>query len=342
MPLFAPSHTAMSLAHFLIHHLARKPGEAGFSLRCQERPRAAGTLEAVWLEALNKSYGEKSDKRYGHFVDSDKPDSFAGRLHAALAEGGDFPGLTRTLMQSLSEALVDAKLSFSAHAVFARYAQGMTEYLMLAVLSESPGFAVDEALGLEEIRHLDFTKLHFALRINLSEWQRNASASKYVSCVQGRSAGRLAEALVEVVGFEESARSVEETAQLVRAFEAYCDSQDNPAEAVGLKQKAYDYCSEQLKTGAPVALGDLSAFLDETRPDAFVKFARDSEYQLPEEMPLEKRGLRKLVKFSATTAELSITFSAALFGHSINYDAASDTLTITNLPPALRSQLLKN
>ena len=335
------SSTSPANNQFLIHQLTRKPGESQTTVRTQGVARAPGTLETLWLEALNKSYGEKADKRFGHFIDADKPESFAGRLRAALAEDCDFPALTRDLMQSLSEALADAKLSFQTYTVFARYNQGMTEYLMLALVSENNGFAVDEALALEEVRHLDFSKLHFALRINLSEWQRNAHAAKYISCVQARGSAFLGDALIDVIGFEESARSVEETAQLVRAFEAYCDSQDDPAEAQGLKQKAYDYCTEQLKTGAPVALGDLSAFLDETRPDAFVNFARDSEYKLPEEMPLEKRGLRKLVKFSATTAELSITFSASLFGNSINYDAASDTLTITNLPPTLRSQLLK-
>ncbi|MBI2382192.1 MAG: nucleoid-associated protein [Gammaproteobacteria bacterium] len=337
----------MSIHHFLIHALGRKPGAETFSARPCPKPRAAGALEAAWLEALNKSYGDKTDKRFGFLADADKPDSFAGRLKAAVAEGGatlsgeKFAGFSAKLVEDLAAGLNDAKLSFSANVLFAHYAQGMTEYLSIAVVSESPGFAVDEALCLEEIQHLDFGRTHFALRLNLSEWLRNASATKYLSCVSGRGNARVGEVLLELMGFEESARSVEETAQLVRAFEAYCEAQDDSGEATALKQKAYDYCSEQLKSGTPVALGDLSAYLDAERPDAFVKFARDSEYQLPEEMPLEKKGLRKLVKFSAQTSELSITFSASLFGNSITYDAASDTLMITNLPPALRSQLLK-
>lgn len=341
-PTFSPrGRTSMSIHQFLIHQLGRKAGDAEFKARLAGKPRPAGALEAAWLEALNKSYGEKTDKRYGFLVDGDKPDSFAGRLQAGLAGGGDFLGLSGQLVRDLAAGLNDAKLSFGAHALFVHYAQGMTEYLVIAVLSESPGFAVDEALSLEEVKHLDFARSHYTLRLNLSEWRLNPHASKYVSCVPGRGATRVGEVLGELMGFEESARSIEETAQLVRAFEAYCDSQDQPGQANALKQKAYDYCSEQLKTGAPVALGDLSAFLDAERPDAFVRFARDSEYKLPEEMPLEKKGLRKLVKFSAQTSELSITFSASLFGNSITYDAASDTLMITNLPPALRSQLLK-
>lgn len=332
----------MTIQHFLIHQLAVKAGSDAVDVRLQTATRAPGMLEAAWLEALSKNYSEKADKRFGSLIDADKSDSFAHALKAATADGGDVKALSEALVKALAENLTGGKLSLSAYAIVARYQQGMTDYLMLAFAADTLGFAVDEALLLEEARYLDFSRLQLAVRINLSEWLRNASANKYVSCVQARGAARLGEAVLDFIGFEESARSVEETAQLVRAFEAYCDSREDPAEAQELKQKAYDYCTEQLKTGAPVHLGDLSSYLDQDRPDAFVSFARDSEYKLPEEMPLEKRGLRKLVKFSAQTAELSISFSASLFGNSINYDANTDTLTITNLPPALRSQLLKN
>lgn len=331
----------MTIQHFLIHQFGRSAADGEVKLRFQEKTREPGALESAWLDSLLKSYGDKADKRFGFLADADKGDSFAGRLKSAVSANGDLPGLSRQLLKDLSSEFGQSKLSFSAYALFSHYKIGLTEYLVVAMLSDTAGFAIDEALGLEEVRHLDLSRLHCALRINLSEWSLNAKASKYVSLVQARGASHLAEPLMEKIGFEESARSVEETAQLVRAFEAYCDAQAEPDQAIELKQRAYDYCTEQLKAGTPVALGDLSAYLDSERPEAFVSFARDSDYKLPEEMPLEKRGLRKLVKFSATTAELSITFSAALMGNSINYDAKSDTLTITNLPPTLRSQLIK-
>ena len=66
------------------------------------------------------------------------------------------------------------------------------------------------------------------------------------------------------------------------------------------------------------------------------------ESELANEIPADKRGLQRFVRYSGSMKGLSLSFSESLLGEQVVYDAASDTLTVRGLPPTLKKQLARN
>jgi nucleoid-associated protein len=63
---------------------------------------------------------------------------------------------------------------------------------------------------------------------------------------------------------------------------------------------------------------------------------------LPESFPPNQSALRALTKYVGSGGGLTISFDEKLLGERIQYNAQTDTLTVTGLPPNLRDQLLRN
>jgi nucleoid-associated protein len=59
-----------------------------------------------------------------------------------------------------------------------------------------------------------------------------------------------------------------------------------------------------------------------------------------EGLMMDRRALRRYVKFAGRDKDLAISFSSYQLHHRVHYDTESDTLSITGIPKALRSQLL--
>ena len=100
-----------------------------------------------------------------------------------------------------------------------------------------------------------------------------------------------------------------------------------------------DYATSQAKMGEPMTLEELSGLIDEERPKAFYDHIRNKDYGLSPEIPADKRTLSQFRRFTGRAEGLSISFEAHLLGSKIEYDEASDTLTIRNLPTQLTDQL---
>ena len=90
---------------------------------------------------------------------------------------------------------------------------------------------------------------------------------------------------------------------------------------------------------------DLSEHFAQAQPSerSFEDFSREytqqREAELPEEFPADKATLRKVVKFQGQGGGVSVGFDHTQLGERIQYDAATDTLTIHGTPPNLRDQL---
>jgi nucleoid-associated protein len=91
--------------------------------------------------------------------------------------------------------------------------------------------------------------------------------------------------------------------------------------------------------GAPVSLEELSQIIDEDRPKAFYEHIRNKDYGLSQEIPADKKTLNQFRRFTGRTEGFSISFDSHLLGSKIEYNEASDTLTIRQLPTQLKDQL---
>jgi nucleoid-associated protein len=112
------------------------------------------------------------------------------------------------------------------------------------------------------------------------------------------------------------------------------------------RTKVVDYCLEQNKAGKSVVISDLSNTLSQElktyEPDHFSRYVASTQDHIKAEFIPDTSQVRSYARISGRSDSLSMSFDADLLGNNIHYDAASDSLIIKNLPPALKARLLKH
>ncbi|MNN59247.1 Nucleoid-associated protein YejK [compost metagenome] len=99
------------------------------------------------------------------------------------------------------------------------------------------------------------------------------------------------------------------------------------------------YAQAQDKVGEPISLDDLSALLNEDDPRTFADFIRAGDYGISESFAADKRTLNQYRRYTGRAEGMSISFEAHLLGKRVEFDQASASLTIKNLPTQLINQL---
>lgn len=328
----------MAIQHAILHHI-QKPaeGEVILAPRSTELPLTPALDELIGK--INATYNNRSGKIYGNFQADSAAFPCADWLQAHLNGSIDFSEFSRRVLERLGQQLQGQEEGLSGYLMLVRLRVLEVEQLLVLLLSTAPSVVINEQLDLSDAQHLDIGKIQLGAKINLDEWRRSGG-QQYCSFVRGRAGKGIADAFTNTLGCTEEADARKQTQTLLRVFDDFCGEQklDSGARSEA-RQKAYDYCSEQAEQGDRVRLKELSCIIDTDDPDTFFNYAGSQEVELLAEMPADKRGLQKFVRYSGSMKGLSLSFSEALLGEQVVYDAASDTLTIRGLPPTLRKQL---
>lgn len=330
----------MPIRHVIVHQLDKQPdgSPAVLHARDTELPPSAA-IESLQGD-LNDSYNAKQGKAWGFFHGESGAYPFSGWLKQYLEEQQDFTNFSRMAVEHLQKLMEEVSLSIGGHVLFTHYQQGMTEYLMIAVLQEVETVGLDGDLNVVVSRYLDTSSFSCAARINLSEWQNNSNSKQYISIVKGKSGRKNSDYFRDFIGCQEGVDGPGETRTLLMAFTEYVEKEDLPEESAREKTHVLlDYATTQTKLGQPLHLQELSEVLDEDRPQAFYDHIRNSDYGLSPEIPADKRTLNQFRRFTGRAEGLSISFEAHLLGSNVTYDADTGSLTIKNLPTQLTDQL---
>ena len=332
----------MPINHCIVHLVDKKPTEATARLhpRMEELP-IDESLENLLLDLI-QHYNAKPSKVWGHFnPDSENSWSFQQALEEFLAEKSGFVAFTTQATEFFKLQLDSVEMSSGGHLIFFNYQQGMTDYLLLALLPHSETYAISERLALDSVSHLDLAQIQLAARINLSEWKNNPQSKQYLSLIKGRSSKTVADFFLTFLDAIEGVSAPNETRTLLKAFSDYVESEDLADEQTKQKTDALvAYTNEQVRRGQPVALHDLSEVLDEENPQAFYDYIRHKDYGLAPEIPADKRTINQFRRFTGRAEGLSISFESHLLGSKIDYDAEQDVLIIRQLPTQLKNQLI--
>lgn len=332
----------MPIHHCILHFIDKKPDGSPTILHRREAELAQSEAIEYLLADLNDSYNAKPGKGWGYFQEDSQSYPFKGWLEAYLVQSQDFPAFTTQAVQHLQALMEQSNLATGGHVLFAHYQQGMTEYLIIALLHQTQGIGISESLELVTGEHLDLSQLHLAARINLSEWHNNAQSKQYISFIKGRNGRKVSDYFRDFIGCQEGVDAPTETQTLLKAFSDYVDSSDLPEQQVREKTEALmDYASTQARLGQPISLEELSEVLDEEQPRGFYQHIRNSDYGLAPEIPADKRTLSQFRRISGRADGLSISFEAHLLGSQVEYDDSREVLIIRQLPSQLREQLKK-
>ncbi|ANC01990.1 MULTISPECIES: nucleoid-associated protein YejK [Pseudomonas] len=330
----------MPIRHCIVHLIDKKPDGSPAVLHARDTELAASDAIENLLADLNDSYNAKQGKAWGFFHGESGAYPLSGWLKQYQEEEKDFTTFSRIAVEHLQKLMEESNLSTGGHVLFAHYQQGMTEYLVIALLHHSEGVAVNAELDVTPSRHLDLGQLHLAARINLSEWKNNQHSKQYISFIKGKNGKKVSDYFRDFIGCQEGVDGPGETRTLLKAFSDFVESEDLPEEAAREKtQTLVDYATSQTKQGEPITLEELSSLIDEDRPKAFFDHIRNKDYGLSPEIPADKRTLNQFRRFTGRAEGLSISFEAHLLGSKIEYDEEAGTLVIKGLPTQLIDQL---
>ena len=332
----------MPVLHSIIHKIDKKPDGNPAILHLSGGKLVESQARDELISRFNESYNATTGKAWGFFHHESGAHPLSGWLGKYLAGVGDFLKFTTTAVEHLVKLMEESNLTTGGHALFCHYQQGMTEYLVIALVQETEAVTVTEELGLLMIKRLDLDHIRLAARINLSEWQTNRQSKQYISYLKGKQGRKLNDYFRDFIGCQEGIDGPGETRTLLKAFSDFVESEDLPEESAREKtQTLVSYSMSQAKLGEPVSLDELSGLIDEDRPKSFYDFIKAKDYGLSETLPPDKKTLNKFRRFTGRADGLSISFEAHLLGSKIEFDEASGTLMLRGLPTQLTAQLTR-
>ncbi|MFV3332577.1 nucleoid-associated protein YejK [Pseudomonas sp. NY15437] len=324
----------------IVHFVDKKPDGNPASLQTRDellcQSEATDNLVADLLDA----YNGKAGKGWGFFHEPSGAYPFREWLTGYLDGGRDFVAFSHEAVEHLVQLMNESVVTTGGHVLFVHLQQGMTDYLVIALLHQRDGVALTEGLDVTAIRHLDVGQLHLAARINLSEFQKNPKSRQYISFI--KKTGRSFDYFRDFLGCQEGADAPSETRTLLKAFSDYVESEDLPEnEARWKTDTLVDYAQSQAKLGEPLVLDALSELIDEQRPKAFYDYIRNKDYGLAPEIPPDKKTIKQFQRFTGRADGLAISFEAHHLGSKVEWDKERDILIIRNIPTQLKTQLDK-
>ena len=329
----------MPIRHSIIHKIDKKPDGSPAVLHVSGTELAESQVTENLLHDLNEAYNAKTGKGWGLFHAESGAYPFSGWLRAYV-DGGDFIEFSRVAVEHLTKLMEESNLSVGGHVLFAHYQQGMTDYLVIALLQHSEGITVGADLSVTPSKHLDFGNINLAARINISEWRNNPKSRQYISYIKGSKSRKATDYFRDFIGCLEGVDGPGETRTLLKAFSDFVTAEDMHEDNAREKTQALvSYSMAQAKIGEPITLNEMSELIDEDRPAAFYDFIRNKDYGLSAEIPADKRTLNQFRRFTGRAEGMSISFEQHLLGSKIEFDQEAGTLMLRGLPTQLTDQL---
>ena len=329
----------MPMRHSIIHQIDKKPDGSPAVMHVSDKELVESQATENLLNDFNEAYNAKQGKGWGFFHHESGAYPFSGWLKA-FYDGGDFIEFSHTAVEHLTKLMEESNLSVGSHVLFANYQQGMTDYLIVALLHHSEGVTVNADLSVAPSKHMDFGNINLAARINISEWRNNPKSRQYISYLKGSKGRKAIDCFRDFIGCQEGVDGPGETRTLLKAFSDFVTAEDmHEDSALEKTQALVSYSMAQAKIGEPITLEELSELIDQERPKAFYDFIRNKDYGLSPEIPADKRTLNQFRRFTGRAEGMSISFEQHLLGSKVEFNAEAGTLMLRGLPTQLSEQL---
>ncbi len=333
----------MPITHAIAHHLQR-PSDAPATLSLRADELATEGASETLLGKLKGSFLARISREHGSFSSDGDTALLPGLLAKFLDGDLDFITLSRDFTTALQMQLDEAKIEFNAHLLYFVEKSFDHHLFTLFIARQSESLTLNEELEVTSSYAIDSGPSLFGIKVDLVEWREHQNYA-CLSLIPPRGNPPLAEAFYSLTGFSNGIDKEAATLAFLEGVEAF--AKEVPQE----QQKEYrnqvvEYCMEQEEQDAPVRLEGLAKAVEGINPDEFVRIvarhAAGEEEQAPEELVVDRRSLRRYVKFAGREKDLAISFSSYQLDERVRYDPESDTLHITGIPKALKKQLLSH
>lgn len=347
----------LSITSSVVHHLYQD-NENQFGLRLSPQLLEETGDVLGLLEELTRVYNAKPAKGYARFIEkpneaeqedvkpvtseTEQEQKLPFQLLVENWLQGDlsFLDFSQEAARQLKNEISDYGVFESGFLLMADYEQTADRFLLVSFIPIREGVMVQPDLSVDRSAQLDVNKLQLAARINLTELSANVDGMDYISFIRGRAGRKVADFFLDFLGCAEQMSAKKTTESLVKTVQSYVSDNEFPKElGTTLQKDVFDYCGEQWQQGEKVKVDDIDERFSAHGAPSLKEYSQSKEAPLPQEFPADKTALRGLVKFQGQGGGLSVGFDQIMLGERVQYDPATDTLTITGTPPNLREQL---
>lgn len=334
----------MALTSIVAHRIYRHSPGGAFELQLRSEVfELNGKLEELAYE-LKTQFIRKGGKSYGRFSDELGEFPLPAWLRDCREERLGFLSFSHKAMQQFKQALEKAESLLDAYIVFVEEKLEVGDTLSVYLVEHQSGLYLDGELALDESLFLDTSGFTLAAKIQLNDWTSGDSTT-YLTLMRARSDKDIAEAFTHFIAFTDKQDIKQETAEFLKVVDDFSNTLDESTARI-TRTKVVDYCLEQNKAGKAVTIADLSTTLAEEvksyEPERFVRYVESTKPDIKPEFIPHAGQIRSYVRISGRNDSLSMSFASDCLGREIEYDPEQDTLTIRNLPPALKARLIKH
>lgn len=333
------SETSHAISALVVHRLIR---ESEGPSRVELRPAVNPVDEpaARLMERLCRHFAERPGKGYGWFEKDEGSFPMPRLMRAHAIDGSmDFETLSKEMLTQLQKCVDEDKVEDGGYVLIARATVFGADCLYVALLQETLGTVIGGDLSIHDSPHLDFAGLQVAGRIDISAWQ--AGAERYIGFLKGR--GDVAGWFKRFLGCTDVVIALKETKKLVETLGHFAETQQlAPAEKDELLERAHLVLEEMGESGAPLDLVAVASQIFPSAPEKLSDTLKDEALDLASGFVPDKRALKPLIRFRASAQDWKLEFErSGLRSGSVQYDKASNTLVLTNVPDALKQLLLE-
>ena len=328
---------SIDLSHFIIHGLKTTDDEQFLPIFQADELPLTEAAEFL-LEQLHHKFNAKPSKGVGRFQENSE---FENSVKNWLARAETFVQFTQQTTQTIAANMDKYGLANDCYMLFADYKYFGQQFLLIAEMPIKEKITCSAELELSRFRFLDAEAMLLAARIDVVGFKVEPD-SNYAAFIKGKAGRKISDFFLESLAIEETIDRKAQAEQLSQAVNEYCQNHvTEPDVEKALKKDVVSFCKEQQVAGEPVRLKELADVMEANSDVSFLDFISNTEMSLPEKLEPEVKTMQRLTKYSGTGKGVSISFDAGLLGDRIIYDVQNDKLTISEIPPNLKEQLLK-
>lgn len=337
---------SLIISNIALHYLSKNAETGEVALKFGPESVEITPKIENFVNALHGIYNNKGSKAYGHFSSmpaEGEQARFIDIMESYLTDTQSFANFSHQAANLLKNELDKYDIEETGYLVICHYEHMGGRYLLAAIIPVSEHYSVDGELNISADKHLDTAKLQLAARIDLFDYQQNASGNRYISFIKGRAGRKISDFFLDFLSCEEGLDVKEQTQTLVQAVEDYVSiNQLDAHEKQDTRKELLSYCKEQKESAQDVSLKELGQVISqEDSSQDFYQFCQEQSYPIEESFPHDQAVVNKITKYSGYGAGISLSFERSHFGEDVVYNAANDSITIYKVPPNLKEQLLK-
>ncbi len=323
----------MPVTEAIAHRLTRTANDKSFQLR--DQPLTDTELSTRLLGQIKPLFTRRASKRYGCFADESTV--FKGLFKNWLGETLSLAAFSQKSIEYLAIQLEEQDVESDGHWLFAVEQQESGRYLWLAQLQQKAGLRLTDDADLDSTDYIDFAKIGFCACFDLEQHQQ-PEQRKYLTLSFGFGDRGAQATLLDFIGFTDTVDTSADTERFMTLVRDYASEMPEDAGKRYQKEVA-EFCIDMGKAGAAVNYHELAREVESVAETSLDSYIAAQDPELKEEFIPDQSSLKKYIRYTGRSREVSISFSNESLGRSVTFDPATETLTLSDLPATLIKQL---